>query len=101
MIEFVSNSKDDEVLANAHIMLSGIFKQQLNLEKEEDHLQLALKHSTNKNNQNSIELILGEYYAQNGKNDMALAIVEKIQAFDNLSLNDKKKAEELSGLLSQ
>jgi len=101
LIEFVSNSKNDGMLASAHIMLSGIFQQQLNLKKEEDHLQLALKHSANKNNQNSIELILAEYYAQNGKNDMALAIVEKIQAFDNVSSNDKKKAEELSGMLSQ
>ena len=94
---FVSRSSDDKFLASAHVMLSNIHQEQNDQQKETEHLELAVKYSANEDNKYSIELMLAEHYAKIGQKEKALSMIQNMQELDDLSTNDKKKAEELRG----
>ena len=101
-LEKVINSTSENILlSSGHFILSNIYKRESNQGKEEEHLELAVKFSSFAHNRNSLELTLAEFYAYGGKEEMAMNIVQKILNLENISSGNKKKAEELFGLLTR
>ena len=99
--QFINSTSENILLSNGHFILSNIYKRESNQRKEEEHLELAVKFSSFAHNRNSLELALAEFYAYGGKERMAMNIVQMILNLENLSSGNKKKAEELIGLLTR
>ncbi len=99
--KFINSTSENILLSSGHFMLSNIYKKESNQDKEEEHLELAVKFSSIPHNRHSLELALAEFYAYGGKEKMAMNIVQMILNLENLSSGNKKKAEELIGLLTR
>ena len=99
--KFINSTSENILLSSGHFMLSNIYKKESNQDKEEEHLELAVKFSSIPHNRHSLELALAEFYAYGGKEKMAMNIVQMILNLENLSSGNKKKAEELSGFLTR
>ena len=97
---FINSASENILLSSGHFMLSNIYKRESNQDKEEKHLDLAVKFSSIPHNRHSLELALAELYVDKGTKEMAMEIVQKILNLENISSGNKKKAEELSGLLT-
>ena len=98
---FINSASENILLSSGHFMLSNIYKRESNQDKEEKHLELAVKFSSIPHNRHSLELALAELYVDKGTKEMAMEIVQKILNLENISLSNKKKAEELSGFLTR
>ena len=97
---FINSASENILLSSGHFMLSNIYKRESNQDKEEEHLELAVKFSSIPHNRHSLELALAELYVDKGTEEMAMEIVQKILNLENISSGNKKKAEELSGFLT-
>ena len=97
--QFINSASENILLSSGHFMLSCIYKRESNQDKEEEHLEMAVKFSSIPHNRHSLELALAEFYVDRGTEEMAMEIVQKILNLENISSNNKKKAEELSGFL--
>ena len=98
---FINSASENILLSSGHFMLSNIYKRESNQDKEEKHLELAVKFSSIPHNRHSLELALAELYVDKGTKEMAMEIVQKILNLKNISSSNKKKAEELSGFLTR
>ena len=98
---FINSASENILLSSGHFMLSNIYKRESNQDKEEKHLELAVKFSSIPHNRHSLELALAELYVDKGTEEMAMEIVQKILNLENISSGNKKKAEELSGFLTR
>ena len=98
---FINSASENILLSSGHFMLSNIYKRESNQDKEEEHLELAVKFSSIPHNRHSLELALAELYVDKGTEEMAMEIVQKILNLENISSSNKKKAEELSGFLTR
>ena len=98
---FINSASENILLSSGHFMLSNIYKRESNQDKEEEHLELAVKFSSIPHNRHSLELALAELYVDKGTEEMAMEIVQKILNLENISSGNKKKAEELSGFLTR
>ena len=98
---FINSASENILLSSGHFMLSNIYKRESNQDKEEEHLELAVKFSSIPHNRHSLELALAELYVDKGTEEMAMEIVQKILNLENISSSNKKKAEELFGLLTR
>ncbi len=99
--QFINSASENILLSSGHFMLSNIYKRESNQDKEEEHLELAVKFSSIPHNRHSLELALAELYVDKGTEEMAMEIVQKILNLENISSGNKKKAEELSGFLTR
>ena len=99
--KFINSTSENILLSSGHFMLSNIYKKESNQDKEEEHLELAVKFSSIPHNRHSLELALAELYVDRGTEEMAMEIVQKILNLENISSGNKKKAEELSGFLTR
>ena len=99
--QFINSATENILLSSGHFMLSNIYKRESNQDKEEKHLELAVKFSSIPHNRHSLELALAELYVDKGTKEMAMEIVQKILNLENISSSNKKKAEELSGFLTR
>ena len=99
--QFINSASENILLSSGHFMLSNIYKRESNQDKEEKHLELAVKFSSIPHNRHSLELALAELYVDKGAEEMAMEIVQKILNLENISSGNKKKAEELSGFLTR
>ena len=99
--QFINSTSENILLSNGHFILSNIYKRESNQRKEEEHLELAVKFSSIPHNRHSLELALAELYVDRGTEEMAMEIVQKILNLENISSGNKKKAEELIGLLTR
>ena len=99
--KFINSTSENILLSSGHFMLSNIYKKESNQDKEEEHLELAVKFSSIPHNRHSLELALAELYVNRGTEEMAMEIVQKILNLENISSGNKKKAEELSGFLTR
>ena len=99
--QFINSASENILLSSGHFMLSNIYKRESNQDKEEKHLELAVKFSSIPHNRHSLELALAELYVDKGTEEMAMEIVQKILNLENISSSNKKKAEELSGFLTR
>jgi len=98
---FINSASENILLSSGHFMLSNIYKRESNQDKEEEHLELAVKFNSIPHNRHSLELALAELYVDKGTEEMAMEIVQKILNLENISSSNKKKAEELSGFLTR
>jgi tetratricopeptide (TPR) repeat protein len=98
---FINSASENILLSSGHFMLSNIYKRESNQDKEEEHLELAVKFSSIPHNRHSLELALAELYVDKGTEEMAMEIVQKILNLENISSSNKKKAEELFGFLTR
>ena len=98
---FINSASENILLSSGHFMLSNIYRRESNQDKEEEHLELAVKFSSIPHNRHSLELALAELYVDKGTEEMAMEIVQKILNLENISSGNKKKAEELSGFLTR
>ena len=98
---FINSASENILLSSGHFMLSNIYKRESNQDKEEEHLELAVKFSSIPHNRHSLELALAELYVDKGTEEMAMEIIQKILTKENLSSSNKKKAEELFGFLTR
>ena len=99
--QFINSASENILISSGHFMLSNIYKRESNQDKEEEHLELAVKFSSIPHNRHSLELALAELYVDKGTEEMAMEIVQKILNLENISPGNKKKAEELSGFLTR
>ena len=97
---FINSASENILISSGHFMLSNIYKRESNQDREEEHLELAVKFSSIPHNRHSLELALAELYVDKGTEEMAMEIVQKILNLENISSGNKKKAEELSGFLT-
>tara|TARA_B100000315_G_scaffold8569_1_gene8487 strand:- start:2527 stop:3204 length:678 start_codon:yes stop_codon:yes gene_type:complete len=99
--QFINSATENILLSSGHFMLSNIYKIESKQDKEEEHLELAVKFSSIPHNRHSLELALAELYVDKGTEEMAMEIVQKILNLENISSSNKKKAEELFGFLTR
>ncbi|MCS5641552.1 MAG: hypothetical protein NZ709_08600 [Candidatus Marinimicrobia bacterium] len=99
--QFINSASENILISSGHFMLSNIYKRESNQDREEEHLELAVKFSSIPHNRHSLELALAELYVDKGTEEMAMEIIQKILNLENISSSNKKKAEELSGFLTR
>ena len=58
--KFINSTSENILLSSGHFMLSNIYKKESNQDKEEEHLELAVKFSSIPHNRHSLELALAE-----------------------------------------